>query len=230
MGGTKSGEEGRLPVMDENGAADCYVKFSLVCAKKKEISKNSLTRLRVQNESVTSSIAYRTLEPKWNEMLEMPINGGELDSDGKYRNNESRYKILLVEAWDADCGKWGISLEIFRFLVFILIFALIFAYVMGAIDFFFNIELTREQWQWKMIIIALTLYVILGLVLSYMMSVVWRADDEFIGSSTVPLGILADQREHALLLMLQDHSKNENNAVKGTYGCGVLRMMLVLSG
>jgi len=223
--GTKSGDEGRLPAMDENGTADCYVKFSLVCAKKKEINKNSLT-----NESVTSSIAYRTLEPKWNEMLGMPINGGVLDSDGKYRNNESRYKILLVEAWDADCGKWGISLEIFQFLVFVLIFALIFAYVMGAIDFFFNTELTREQWQWKMTIMALTLYVILGLVLSYMMSVVWRADDEFIGSSTVPLGILADQREHALLLMLQDHSKDENNAVKGTYGCGVLRMMLVLSG
>ncbi|MGK3743263.1 MAG: hypothetical protein ACI90V_010119 [Bacillariaceae sp.] len=228
--GTKPGPDGRLPIMDENGAADCYVKFSLVCPKDKENTNNSftmnlagMTGLRSQDQSVTSRIAYRTLEPKWNEIMEIPINGGELDSDGKYRNHEGKHKLLLVDAYDADLGKWGIALEIFRFLAIALASALIFGYVAGAIDFVFYIELTREQWQWKMTMIALTLCVIIGLLLSYMMSVVWRADDEYIGSSMVPLGILTDQREHALFLRLNDHSKAT------TGGRGVLRVRLGLS-
>ncbi|OEU17314.1 hypothetical protein FRACYDRAFT_268654 [Fragilariopsis cylindrus CCMP1102] len=81
---------------------------------------------------------------------------------------------------------------------------------------------------------TLALCVITGLLLSYMMSVVWRADDEFIGSSIVPFGILTDQREHALFLRLHDHSKDDPNAEKGkskdtTGGRGVLRVRLGLS-
>jgi hypothetical protein len=239
--GTKPGLDGRLPIMDKNGAADCYVKFSLVCPKDKENTNHSFTMnlagmkgLRSQDQSVTSRIAYRTLEPKWNEIMEIPINGGELDSDGKYRYHEGKQKLLLVDAYDADCGKWGIALQIFRFLAFALTSALIFGYVTGAIDFIFYIELTKEQRHWKIAMMALALWVITGLLLSYMKSVVWRADDEYIGRSMVPLGILTDQREHALFLRLHDYSKEDLNAEKGnskatTGGRGVLRVRLGLS-
>ena len=241
LNSTKPGPDGRLPIMDKNGAADCYVKFSLVCPEDKENTNHSfamnlagMTGLRSQDQSVTSRIAYRTLEPKWNEIMEISINGGELDSDGKYRYHERKHKLLLADAYDADCGKWGIALEIFRFLAFALASALIFGYVTGTIDFIFYIELTNEQWQWKTMMMALALCVITGLLLSYMMSVVWRADDEYIGSCIVPLGILTDQREHALFLRLHDHSKDDPNAEKGkskgtTGGRGVLRVRLGLS-
>lgn len=149
----------------------------------------------------------------------MPIAGETVDSDGNYRNNEIRDKILLVEAWDADCGKWGISLEVFRFLACALACGLVSAYVLGAIDFVFYEKLTTEQWWWKTAILALTFYVTLGLVLSHMMYVVMRADDECIGNSAVPLEILTDQRGHALFLTLRQR-RNER---------GILRVRLYLS-
>ena len=176
------GTHGKLPVMDANGAADCYVNFSLVCNKSSCPLKSTLStslsevmRWTHLDQSVSSSIAHCTLQPEWNELLEMPIDGGTLDSDGKYRNNEIRDKVLLVEAWDADCGKWGIALNIFRFFARSLACTMICAYVMGYLDFIFYKRLTTEQWWWKTTILTLIFCVIVGLVMSHMMSVVWRA-------------------------------------------------------
>lgn len=231
---TKNDNEGKLPVMDCNGAADCYVKFSLVSNIERDTNNSTknifgIKRLKSKDQSTSSSIAYRTLEPVWNEVLEIPINGGELDSDGKYRNHDSNDKLLLVEAWDADCGKWGLALEVFQFLLFVLAFAVISAYLTGAIDSLFSGVLTKEQWQCKVAIMAFTLYVILGWILSYMMSVVWRADDEFIGSSILSLSILTDQREHSLLLNLRKNkTRNSKNSAKEQNGRGILRVRLCL--
>lgn len=223
--GTKPGRGGRLPVMDANGKADCYVTFSIargyLSLGDSERSISGLKGLERMPQSVTSRIAYRTLHPEWNQMLEIPIEGGILDNDGNYRNNEFQDKLLLLEAWDADCGKWGIALEVCRFLLFALACALISAYVVGVIDSFFLKTLTTEQWWWKTATIALTCYVILGLALSYTMSVVLRADDEFIGSAAVPLEILNDQRGHSLFVTLRDETKEGER--------GILRLKLFLS-
>jgi len=230
---TKPGTEGRLPAMDQYGKVDCYVKFSLIsdkdfflqnCTEKQHVEGNymnltGMTKLRYPNQTVTSRIAHRTIEPEWNEILEMPIKGGKLGKDGTYRNHEIKDTILIVEAWDADCGNWGMALDVFRFLGCALICALVVAYVLGAIDLVFNENLSTEQWWWKRTIIALTLYVALGWVLSWMMSVVMKADDEFIGSSAIPLEILTDGREHSLILKL--HKMRAER--------GMLRVKLCLS-
>eukprot|EP00536_Pseudo-nitzschia_multiseries_P003182 jgi/Psemu1/284248/fgenesh1_pg.47_\ len=225
--GTKRGPRGRLPAMDSNGKTDCYIRFSLV-GEGPHSSRDSVDSLRRQknsntlkslNQTLTSRIAYRTLEPEWNQILEMPLTGGTVETSGNYRNSHFRCQILLVEAWDADCGKWGIALEVFRILTGSLVCALVAAYVLGVIDFVFNETLTTEQWWWKTAFIALACYVVLGLTLSWMMSVVLRADDEYIGSSVVPLVLLSDHRAHSLCLMLRD-KRDER---------GILRVKLCLS-
>jgi len=231
--GTKPGSDGRLPVMDANGKTDCYIQFSLVCeasfsyvdctrtSQRQGSFKNlaGMTPMQYLNLAVTSRIAYRTLEPEWNQILEMRLQGGKLETSGNYRNSDYRNKILLVEAWDADCGKWGIALDVFKVLAFSLPCAVAASYVLGVIDFLFNEKLTDEQWWWKMAIIALACFVILGFTLSYIMSVVMKADDEFIGNSAVPLEILTDQRAHALLLTLRNRRKKR----------GIIRTKLRLS-
>ena len=213
---TTPGEGGKLPVMDQNGKADCYVKFALVserefslqnCTEEQHVegsymNRTGMAKLRYLNQTVTSRTAYRTIEPEWNEILEMPIKGG-MGEDGTYRNYDIKDTILIVEAWDADCEKWGIALEVFLFLGCVLIFVLVVAYIIGAIDFFFDEKLSAEQWWWKATIIASTLYVAVGMLLSWMMSVVLKADDDFIGISAVPLEILTDQRGHSLILKLR---------------------------
>jgi hypothetical protein len=213
---TKPGVGGKLPVMDRNGKADCYVKFALVsekefslrsCSEKQHVegsymNRTGMAKLRYLNQTVTSRIAYRTIEPEWNQILEMPIKGG-MGKDGTYRNYDIKDTILLVEAWDADCEKWGIALEVFLFLGCVLICVLVVAYVLGAIDFVFNEKLSTEQWWWKATIIASMIYVAVGILLSWMMYVVLKADDDFIGISAVPLEILTDRRGHSLILKLR---------------------------
>ena len=224
--------KGKLPVMDPNGKADCYIKFSLIsaeelssqkCVEKKDthgnyINVSEVKKLSYLDQTVTSRIAYRTLEPVWNQILEVPIKG-RLGKDGVYRNHEIKDTILRVEAWDADCGKWGIAFEIFGFLGCANICILVTAYIFGVIDFVFDQNISIEQWWWKITIVALTLLNAFGAFLSWMMSVVLKADDEFIGNSTVPLSILTDRREHPLALKLRDRKANH----------GILRLKLRLS-
>ncbi len=235
---TKSGAEGKLPTMDPNGKADCYVKFALVPddsihlqngtsrqhvgikrERRHSINLSGTTKLGYLNNSAISRIAYRTLEPKWNQMLELPIKGGMLDNDGNYRSHGTKDTILLVEAWDADCGKWGIAFEILRVLGCALICVLVVSYVLGAIDFLFRPTLSDDEWLRKKTVVASTLSLAFGIILSWVMSVVVRADDEFIGKSAVPLEILTDQREHSLMLKLRDARKSR----------GILRVKLRLS-
>ncbi len=234
---TKPGAGGRLPIMDPNGKADCYVKFALVPNKTVRLKKitsqrhfgnmgesscvnlNGTKKLSYLNGTVISRIAYRTLEPKWNQMLELPIKGGGLDNEGNYRSHDIKDTTLLVEAWDADCGKWGIALEIFRILGCAFIFVLLFSHVRGDTDFLFNETFSDEQRFWKTTVIAFALGIPFGISASWVMSVVVRADDDFIGKSAVPLEILTDQREHSLMLKLR-----ESKAARG-----ILRVKLRLS-
>eukprot|EP00531_Pseudo-nitzschia_arenysensis_P014169 CAMPEP_0116154802 /NCGR_PEP_ID=MMETSP0329-20121206/21972_1 /TAXON_ID=697910 /ORGANISM="Pseudo-nitzschia arenysensis, Strain B593" /LENGTH=651 /DNA_ID=CAMNT_0003651801 /DNA_START=30 /DNA_END=1984 /DNA_ORIENTATION=+ len=235
---TKPGAEGKLPIMDPNGKADCYVKFALVPnnsihlqngtsrqhigikrERRHSINLSGTTKLNYLDNSAISRIAYRTLEPKWNQMLELPIKGGMLDNEGNYRSHDTKDTILLVEAWDADCGKWGIALEIFRVFGCAFVCILVVSYMLGAIDFLFSPTLSDDQWLWKKTIITTALSLTFGITLSWVMSVLVRADDEFIGKSAVPLEILSDQREHSLMLKLRDARKSR----------GILRVKLRLS-
>lgn len=49
-----------------------------------------------------SSIKYQTLDPTWNEELELCLEGGEIDDDGTYHNREAAFTTLLVQVWDKD--------------------------------------------------------------------------------------------------------------------------------
>lgn len=212
---TGPGEKGKLPVMDANGMADCYVTFTLVSNKENYLQKRMArresgytnltgrTKLRYLNETVTSRIVYRTLEPQWNQMLELPVKGGIFDNDGTYRSLDVKDTILLVEAWDKDFEKWGIALEFFQVLGCALICALLASYVLGIIDFLFNDNLTTDEWWWKTMIILSSVFTALSILLCWIMSIKLGADDDFIGKSAVPLEILTDQREHSLILKLR---------------------------
>jgi len=60
--------------------------------------------------------------------------------------------------------------------------------------------------------------------------VLLRSDDELIGESFIPLGILMDQGSHTLLLTLQqplsERAKTKQNSVGGY---GIIRVKLSLS-
>ena len=232
--GTKPGKRGELPVMDDNGKADCYVQFATfhkkTCSSENFIgtphlegnfwSLDMLRKLKYMKRTVTSRIAFRTLHPEWNQSLEIRLRDGIMEKDGNYRNDGVKDKILLIEAWDADCGKWGVAYEVFRVLSLALVCALFVTYVGGAIDFMFQKKsLSPDEWWWKGAIRASVFFNTLGLALSWMKSVVMRADDEFIGNSAVPVEVLTDRRAHSLLLKLRD----------GETERGILRVRLCLS-
>lgn len=175
-------------------------------------------------QGVVTRIAYRTLQPVWNEDLEISIRGGNVDSSGTYRNRQARHTVLQVEAWDADVGRWGVARDVFRVSALVLVGALFAAYVTGALDYLlFGKHISRRalrrvtsariaealldpnvlRWgRWALF--GTAAFVVAGWVVTYFKYVVWRSDDEFIGRCEVPLEILLDQREHALCLKLHD--------------------------
>ena len=224
--------------MDRNGKADCYVKFTLVSNEaprdSERITGNSRvleqnashangmgrTALGFCNRSATSRIAYCTLEPEWNQKLEIPIHG-RLRNDGTYGNQDVKIEdtVLVVEAWDADCGTWGIAREVCLCASGALACAFVAAYVLGAVDFLFDGTATAEQRRWRAALLAAALGLAAGYCLSWTMSVVLNADDEIIGDATVPLAVVTNRRGHALILNLR----------KGKAARGGLRVNLRLS-
>ena len=238
--GTKPGAEGRLPVMDANGKADCYVKFALISKQARDSSRiprisHAHWRKSYRNNTksywdimgrttggkvvVTSCIAYRTLEPAWNQKLEIPINGN-LDESGMCISDiDIKNALLVAEAWDADCGLWGIALEVCRLAGVALVGAVVAAYVLGLIDFLFEGTVTAEQQRWLAALLATTLCLAAASCLSWTMSAVLNADDEFVGNAVVPLAVVADRRKRDLILNLR----------KGQAARGGLRVKLSLS-
>lgn len=224
--GTQPGSNGRLPVMDRNGKADCYIKCRLVSVRLPS-GTNDQTSTASQpqpylEQGIKSRIVYRTLEPSWNETLEVGLRKGTIDAFGNYSSNSvARNTKLLLEAWDADVGLWGIAFEAFRFVILGLGVASFTGYVTGFVDSY-----SSPSWIWAFA--AVHGFVALGLVVSYVLSGVLRADDEIIGRAEVPLEILLDQRDHPLLLKLQDPtSSNGKMLTRGERG--ILRVRLSLS-
>mmetsp|Transcript_16059 Transcript_16059/g.26067 ORF Transcript_16059/g.26067 Transcript_16059/m.26067 type:complete len:359 (-) Transcript_16059:63-1139(-) len=214
--GTKSGQD--LPIMDRNGKADCYVKFRVLSLHPSEAKDQRSVEVR-------SGIAYKTLKPVWNEKLEISLVGGILGADGYYESIGTRQMVLIVEAWDADVGFWGIGLEIVKILTFIFVCLLVFGYVSGQLDSVLLRCSGTVNWG-AIILVTGASTLMLGFAVCYLMAVVWKADDEIIGWCKVPLEMLHDQREHSLFLNLQ---KSDGKELKENDGNGVLRVKLSMS-
>lgn len=221
--GTKSGPDGCLPIMDRNGQADTYVKFYIQSVDNPRNGNGGATSAdNLSGEIVSSRIIYRNRSPSWNEKLELFVKAGNIEFDGNYRDKETKQKVVVAEAWDADVGAWGVGLDVFQVSFLIVTTSLFVGHVTGALDSLLDSAMTRERVWMEIGLLSVVLVNFLGLTVCYLMSVVLRADDELIGSSTVPLDLLLDQREHALLLKLQ-------NVKEESKGCGILRVQLSLS-
>ena len=213
--GTKPGL-GKLPIMDRNGQADCYVKFHT-----KAIIENPDRKEQDLGEEVRSKIVYKSREPMWNQELEIELKGGMIDLDGNYRNSTTRNTVLHVEAWDADIAAWGIGYEAFRILYYAFICGVLGLHIMGKL----NSGETPTS-----LIVGGGVFIVLGYALCYLKAIVWRSDDEFIGSCDVPLEILLDQREHSISLHLQNPSNAKTSQEQETSGgFGILRVKLSMS-
>ncbi|KAL3909621.1 MAG: hypothetical protein SGARI_002513 [Bacillariaceae sp.] len=222
--GTKPGI-GDLPMMDRNGKADCYVKFSIrntdSSENEEQESSNPLLHGESLQQETTSSIRYKTLSPLWNEKLELYIKGGSIEADGNYRDVETKEKLLVAEAWDADIGVWGRALDVSRTFFFLFIGGLFVGHVAGSLDRFLASGTTAKRAQLELGILLTLAINLISLAVCYMKAVVLRVDDEFIGSCEVPLEMLLDQRDHALCLNLKKSKRSK--------ALGILRVKLSLS-
>jgi hypothetical protein len=210
--GTKPGQDGQLPRMDPNGKADCYVKCRLVTASSAPYPERG----------IRSKVVYSSLRPIWNETMEISLRKGTIDSFGNYiSNRDARQTRLQIEAWDADVGFWGIAFDFLLLLEMGLAVISILGYVSGFLDAYLSSESVY-------IFGAANVAVALWLLLSYVLSKIFGADDEIIGNAEIPLEILLDQKEHSLLVHLQDSDpSNETQYTNGELG--ILRLKLSLS-
>lgn len=222
--GTKPGPIGNLPSMDRNGKVDCYVKFYIRADTENSSSSQSNSegfQRRLARRTVSSRIIYKKLAPKWNERMELLLHTGSIDSDGNYRDTYTRQLFLVAEAWDADVGTWGICMNVFQVCFLLLTTTLFAGHVTGILDSILDSSTTVKRAWLEMSILVSEAFTFLGFVVCYLKAVVFRADDEVIGRSEVPIEILLDQREHALCLHLQ-HGVSSGNR-------GILRVRLSLS-
>jgi len=193
--------EGQLPAMDRNGLCDPYVTCRLVPEEGHKYPK----------KGVSSATAFKTLNPQWNQELEIPLRGGSLDCDGYFRTEdmvETTQLELIVR--DADVGRWYLAYYLFRFLAIVVIIVAAAARIEGLSD-----ELTENE---QRVVLAGVGAVAFGFVSSYVMAVLRRSDDEFVARCSVPIGILMDQRPHALRLFLRAPEKKTKETGKPQVG------------
>mmetsp|Transcript_25984 Transcript_25984/g.57742 ORF Transcript_25984/g.57742 Transcript_25984/m.57742 type:complete len:657 (+) Transcript_25984:22-1992(+) len=221
--GTVDGPNGQLPPMDRNGLADPYVTCRLVPEDGGPYPQ----------KGISSKTAYKTISPQWSQELEIPLRGGTLDSDGFFHSEDVVDTTQLeVVVRDADVGLWHIVYYLFRFLAVVVVILAAASRIEGLSD-----DLTQSQ---RYVAMGTASFVAIGYVLSYVMAVLRRADDEYVAQCLVPICMLMDQREHALLLTLREPKAEQQVDGKGTEnggiaarnatgGFGVLRVRLMLS-
>jgi len=213
--GTADGPRGELPVMDTNGLADPYVVCRLVPKSRKPYP----------TYGASTKVLHNTLTPYWNEDLEINLRGGVIDNDGFFRcedDIQSTQLELIVR--DADIGVWKCMYYLFRFLSINL--------VLGTAVARINGDLTQVVQQASFG----AALVFPCFAISYVMAVLRKSDYETVGQCTIPIGMLMNQSEHALLLTLRepddDKSKRRRKkpaATNSTGGFGILRVRLMLS-
>ncbi|KAL7528684.1 hypothetical protein ACHAWF_002661, partial [Thalassiosira exigua] len=219
--GTKDGPQGELPPMDTNGLADPYVTCRLVPENGSPYPE----------KGVSSKILYKTISPQWDEELEIQLRGGSLDADGYFLcGDDVESTQLKLTVYDADVGRWHIAYYLFRAFAVILIVGGVTARIKGLSD-----DMTPDQ---RHAASAAVIFVVAGNIVSFVMAVLCGSDDECVGWSSVPIGMLTDQREHKLLLTLKDPRENPDSQAKGTIfktttnskgGLGILRVNVFLS-
>jgi hypothetical protein len=159
--GTKDGPDGQLPPMDGSGnTTDCYIKCRLLCRRYRSNNSNNVpfvtqalspqedgpavpTRRPLHDQNhrpypergIVTRTIYRSIQPIWKDDIEIPLQGGMVDTTGSYRNQQARSTILQVEAWDADVGVWGIALDTFQWLAILLLMVMILGYIGGYLDY-----------------------------------------------------------------------------------------------
>ena len=179
-----------LPPMDPNGLVDAY------CVLRLEPPGGGGARSRYPARGVRSRVAYRTLRPNWGETLELPLRGGHMDDDGMYHNQvEPKATTLHVEVCDADMGAWGWLLLLAEFALVALALGALGAHITGALD-----ELTAAH---RRLATRATTAIAGVLVVSFVASKRFHADDEVIGEATVPVSTLLDQRAHTIQFTLR---------------------------
>mmetsp|Transcript_303 Transcript_303/g.424 ORF Transcript_303/g.424 Transcript_303/m.424 type:complete len:641 (+) Transcript_303:125-2047(+) len=214
-----SGEEGALPPMDSNGLADPYITCRLVTSTKK---KKSEKKEIIRGKLCVSSTLYRTKRPKWNDLLELPLIAGYIDEQGVYQNDHIESTVVEIQVWDKDVGLWGMVLRFAPVAFLGLTITLIVGYVTDNKTF----PLMEQQ------ILVQRVFggILILLALSYIMSVIRKADDDFIGQCTVPLEILKDRRERVLLLPLRPSPTQKKAAPTNSSGrYGIIQATFVLT-
>ncbi|KAG7349083.1 TB2/DP1, HVA22 family protein [Nitzschia inconspicua] len=221
--GTKPGREGDLPAVDRNGNVDCYVKFYIRASQGASNEREVVRPIKshLAGQGVKSSTVYNKRSPVWNEKMELLLRGGAIGFDGTYRDEYTKDAFVVAEAWDADVGIWGIGLEFFQISFLLTTIFLFVGHVRGNLDSLLDAVTTRDRAWLETCILSVVAINFVGLTACYLMSVILRADDTFIGSCEVPLNLMLDQREHALCLRLQ----NAKNSARQ----GILRVRFSLS-
>ena len=220
LDGSITGPQGEVPSMDPNGLADPYVVFRLVPPPGGGAP--------YPTSGIKSSICYKTCHPRWNhERIEMTIRGGEQDRSGYYRSYSLAFATQLhMSVHDADVGPWYLMYLLFKIVSPICCVAL---WALPKLPKSMIPQWWIETNQQTVSLLVLGTATV-GFLVSYSMAVLLRSDDELIGESFIPLGILMDQGSHTLLLTLQqplsERAKTKQNSVGGY---GIIRVKLSLS-
>lgn len=209
LDGTIDEPRGMLPVMDLNGKADGYVTCHLI----------TQSGISYPPNGVTSRTCYRTRSPKWNQDIEIPLDGGTLDRVGYFSHHKIGSTRLHFCVHDADVGIWCWVYFVFRVLVVTSVVLGIIAYAEGATD-----DANKKQQKFAFVF---AVFLLIGYLVGYYMAVFHRLDDEVVGFCIVPLGVLLDQKQHSLLLTLQPQDIDSKTNLEGV--CGVIRVKLMLT-
>ena len=179
---------GELPPMDGNGMADAYVTCRL----------RSPGGAPYPARGISTRTAFRTTRPQWGQQLEIPLSGGAIAVDGKFKSaTDWLQSELLVSVHDADVGVWGWLLIFSKAAGITLAVGAVAAYVSGAAD-----NLTERQAS--AVATGVAANAILLLAVAFLAFVRFRHDDEAVGACLpIPVDILMDQRQHTLLLPLR---------------------------
>ena len=126
-----------LPAMDANERADAYV----VCYLE------GTDGIPYPESGIRSRPAFRTVRPRWNQTLELPLRGGAIDSDGIFRYAAGAgpsATTIRMQVIDADVGFYGWLLIAAQLAAVALGVAALVAYVTGAADNFSRKQVRRR--------------------------------------------------------------------------------------
>ena len=146
---------------------------------------------------VSTRTCYRTTRPRWQQTLELPLRGGSIQVDGKFRfSTKASQSELLLSVDDADVGIWGWLMRLSQLMGAALAAGTVAAYVSGTADW----RVIRQSQP----LLGAASGILALLCVSMLASGRFRSDDVPIGESLpVPIDMLMDQRVHTLLLPLQ---------------------------